>query len=269
MRLNAMLFSATALATSARGTTLKTRVLRRVRSNTMPTPASSVKVNRCQTRTRSSASAAASANEMATTTSWLAASARLRLKRSATTPDTGASNSIGIARIASTAPSREPECVRSYTTQPSVACCIHWPAVEQNVTTHKRRKSRWRSAANVDARRDKSSGFDLLGTLLPAMVSHPASAIREVAEFSGPFALSLSNGPCERAVLALRLSQDRPLDYARDMLGLRPRSSLDSVASLLRSGRTGLPRPSSFRLRPSVTPSRHPNLVSGHPLLTL
>ena len=75
IRLNAMLFSATALATSARGTVPNTSVLRMVRSNTMPTPASSVNAKRCHTCKRWSASPSAIANEMNTTTSWLNASA--------------------------------------------------------------------------------------------------------------------------------------------------------------------------------------------------
>ena len=151
MMLKAMLLSATALATSVRGTVPNTSVLRMVRSNTMPTPASRVKAKRCHICTRFNASPAASANETITTINWLNASARRRSKRSATTPEMGASSSMGIARIASTAPSRVLDWVRSYTTQPSVALCTHCPPVEQNVPIHKRRKSRWRSAAKLES----------------------------------------------------------------------------------------------------------------------
>ena len=110
--LKAMVLRANALATSARGTTSNNSVLRSVRSKVMPAPESSVNANRCQTSTRSNASPSASSTEIANIMIWLAASARLRSKRSATSPDTGESNSIGIARTPSTAPSSAPEPVK-------------------------------------------------------------------------------------------------------------------------------------------------------------
>jgi pimeloyl-ACP methyl ester carboxylesterase len=154
--LNAMLLSATARAASFRGTLVNTSVLRSVRSNAAPTPASSEKTKKCQTRTISSASSTASATDITHSSIWLAASACLRSSRSATMPVTGASSSIGIARTPSTAPRRVPDPVSAYTTQPSVACWIHWAPVAKKVPAHSQRKSRCRNALKVEAKPAKN-----------------------------------------------------------------------------------------------------------------
>ena len=52
--------------------------------------------------------------------------------RSASTPEIGTNLSIGMARTPRISPSRAPESVISYTTQPSAACCTHWLEYENS-----------------------------------------------------------------------------------------------------------------------------------------
>ena len=104
-----MVFSATAFIAMSRGTSSKAVVKRAGRSITLDAPISSVKANSIQVLTTPRASATPTAKDTVAASAWLSCRSRLRWKRSAATPEIGASSTSGIARTPSTAPSSAPE----------------------------------------------------------------------------------------------------------------------------------------------------------------
>ncbi len=99
-----MVLSATARIAISRGTSSKAVVKRAGRSITFDAPISSVNANSIHVLTMSSANAMPTVKETMAASAWLPCSKSRRGKRSAATPEIGASSSTGMARTPSTAP---------------------------------------------------------------------------------------------------------------------------------------------------------------------
>src|SRR3954471_15988194 len=153
-----IVFSATAFIASSRATRSNAVESRAGRSMTFVAPMSSVKTTSIQVPTMPNASAAPTENDTTAASTWLACSSRRRGKRSAATPESGASRNIGMARTPSTVPTSAPEPVTSYTTQPSAACWIHWLAQERSELVQSRRNCGYASAEARSAPRNRRAG---------------------------------------------------------------------------------------------------------------